>query len=312
MRKSSRIGAAAGGALAIALMGASAAAPVSQAGAATASHGTVLHLSSIRPSSPMKVIGAAPVAATLHADSVTSLESLNWAGYVASFSTTTFRFVSTHFNVPQLDCRGVTASTGAWSAHWVGLDGFRASSSTLEQIGLLAICENSTTPVYALFWEMFPLPARVLTIPLHPGDAVTMSVFFNPSDRLFTLQFADTTDGQQFKHTRSCPSGATCQRNSAEAISEAPFDTTTKTFLPLADFAAAAFDAVSITNTTGTHRGGLKSSFWNTFQITEAAGMNTNQDLTGAFLPQGTIMDTPTPLFQRNTFLNYWNPANAG
>jgi len=315
MKKSSRsrIGAAAAGALAITLMSAFAAAPALGAGAATVHvHHKALPLSSIRPSSPMKAIGATPGTATLAPNSVVKVESENWAGYVASVGTTTFRFVAANFYVPQLDCRGVTNPNGAFSAHWVGLDGFRATSSTLEQVGLVAGCENSTTPVLAPFWQMLPLGPRFPSIAVHPGDAISMHVFFNPSDHRFTVSFSDLTDGLSFTATRSCPSGVSCRRNSAEAISEAPFDTSTSAFLPLADFGAAAFDNVMITNTTGTHHGGLQSSFWNTHQITQAAGSNTNPDLTGAFLPEGTILDVPTPLFDQNTYLNYWQPANAG
>jgi hypothetical protein len=308
MRKPSRAGGVAAGALAVALTaGALAFAPASAAVTTVTSSKVP---ASIRPSTPLKAVGARPGAAASAATTVTSLESVNWAGYAASFGTTTFRFVSAHFTVPPLDCTGVTASNGAWSGHWVGLDGFRSTSTTVEQTGLLAGCDG-TTPVYAPFWEMFPNAPGYPSITVSPGDAISLSVYYNRSTRKFTLTFSDTTNGQHFTRTRACPAGATCRRNSAEAISEAPFDTATSTILPLADFQTARFANASITNTSGTHRGGLQSSFWNTFRITQAAGNGTNFTITGDAIPEGTVLDSASPLSQKRSFTDQWAPANG-
>jgi hypothetical protein len=310
MRKSSRAGGVAVGALAVALTaGAFAFAPASAAVTTVTSSKVP---ASIRPSTPLRAVGAGPGAAASVATSITSLQSVNWAGYAASLGTTTFRFVSAHFTVPTVDCSAVSAPNGAWSAHWVGLDGFRSTSTTVEQIGLLAGCDGtSTTPVYSPFWEMFPNAPGYPSITVNPGDAISLSVYYNRSARRFTLSFSDTTDGQKFTRTRACPAGATCRRNSAEAISEAPFDVTTATVLPLADFQTANFANASITNTTGTHRGGLQSSFWNTSQITQAAGNGTNVTITGAAIPAGTVLDSPSALSAKRSFTDQWAAANG-
>jgi hypothetical protein len=308
MRKPSRAVGVAVGALAVALSaGAFALVPASAAVTAVASSKVP---AAIQPSTPLRAVGAGPGAAASVATSVTSLQSVNWAGYAASLGTTTFRFVSAQFTAPTLDCTGVTAASGAWSAHWVGLDGFRSTSTTVEQTGLLAGC-NGTTPVYAPFWEMFPNAPGYPSITVNAGDTISMAVYYNRSTRKFTLTFSDATSGQKFTRTRACPAGATCRRNSAEAISEAPFDTTTSTFLPLADFHTANFANVAITNTTGTHRGGLQSSFWNTSQITQAAGNGTNFTITGSAIPAGTVLDSPTALAQQRSFMDQWEPANG-
>jgi Peptidase A4 family len=225
MRKPSRAGGIAVAALAVALTaGAFTFAPAS-AGVTTVTSSKVP--ASIQPSTPLEAVGAGPGAAASVATSVTSIQSVNWAGYAASLGTTTFRFVSAQFTVPTVDCTGVTAPNGAWSGHWVGLDGFRSTSTTVEQIGLLAGCDGtSTTPVYAPFWEMFPNAANEPNIPINPGDAISLSVYYNKSTRKFTLTFSDTTNGQHFTRTRACPAGATCRRNSAETISEAPAEVT--------------------------------------------------------------------------------------
>jgi hypothetical protein len=308
MRKPSRAGGIAVGALAAALTaGAFSLAPASAAVSAVTSSKVP---AAIQPSTPLRAVGAGPGAAASVATSVTSLQSVNWAGYAASFGTTTFRFVSAQFTAPSLDCTGVTAASGAWSAHWIGLDGFRSTSTTVEQTGLLAGC-NGTTPVYAPFWEMFPNAPGYPSITVNAGDTISMSVYYNRSTRKFTLTFSDTTNGQKFTRTRACPAGATCRRNSAEAISEAPFDTTTSTFLPLADFHTASFANVAITNTSGTHRGGLQSSFWNTSQITQAAGNGTNFTITGSAIPAGTVLDSPTSLALKRSFIDRWEAANG-
>jgi hypothetical protein len=308
MRKPSRAGGIAVGALAAALTaGAFSLAPASAAVSAVTSSKVP---AAIQPSTPLRAVGAGPGAAASVATSVTSLQSVNWAGYAASFGTTTFRFVSAQFTAPSLDCTGVTAASGAWSAHWIGLDGFRSTSTTVEQTGLLAGC-NGTTPVYAPFWEMFPNAPGYPSITVNAGDTISMSVYYNRSTRKFTLTFSDTTNGQKFTRTRACPAGATCRRNSAEAISEAPFDTTTATFLPLADFHTASFANVAITNTSGTHRGGLQSSFWNTSQITQAAGNGTNFTITGSAIPAGTVLDSPTSLALKRSFIDRWEAANG-
>jgi len=308
MRKPFRAGGVAVGALAVALTaGAFTFAPASGAVTTVTSSGVP---TSIRPSSPLKAVGAGPGAAASAITAITKFQSVNWAGYAASRGTTTFRFVSAQFTAPPLDCTGVTATNGAWSAHWVGLDGFRANSATVEQTGLVAAC-NGTTPVYAPFWELFPNAPQYPKITVSAGDKINISVFYNRSTRKFSLTFSDTTNGQHVTRTRSCPAGTTCRRNSAEAISEAPFDVTTSTVLPLADFGTASFANVAITNTSGTHHGGLLSSFWNTSQITQVAGNGTNFTITGATIPEGTPLDTPTSLSQQRNFNDLWSSANG-
>ena len=315
MRKPSRAGGVAVAAVAVALTaGAFASAPASSA--VTTATGSKVP-ASIRPSTPLKAVGAGPGAAASAvsaATSVTSLQSVNWAGYAASFGTTTFRFVSAQFTVPTVDCTGVTAANGAWSGHWVGLDGFRSTSTTVEQIGLLAGCDGtSTTPVYAPFWEMFPNAANEPNIPVSPGDVISLSVYYNKSTRKFTLSYSDATNGQHFTRTRACPAGATCRRNSAETISEAPAEVTASnqiSILPLANFQTASFANVAITNTSGTQRGGLRSSFWHTSRITQASD-GTNVTIAGDPIAAGTPLDIPTALSLKRNFSDQWQAANG-
>jgi hypothetical protein len=273
--------------------------------------------SALRPGYPFQPAGAGESAGpsfanALTANSVLTATSSNWAGYAATYGTTTFRSVSAHFTMPYLDCKGVTATNGAWSSHWVGLDGLRTNSTTVEQTGVDAGCDG-TTPVYDAWWEMFPDAAHIVSLAVRPGNAINMSVNYNTSTHAFTLTLSNSTTGQKFAHTASCPSGATCVRNSAEAISEAPAIVQGGGFsiLPLADFQAANFANAHITNTSGTHSGGLQSAYWNTYRITQASD-GANEDITGKTIAAGTALDRTTPLYLKNTFLDYWMPANSG
>jgi hypothetical protein len=310
MRKPSRAVGVAVGALAVALSaGAFAFAPASAAAPTVASSKVP---GSIRPGTPLKAVGAgarAAASAATAATSVTNLQAVNWAGYASSLGTTTFRSVSAHFTVPTLDCTGVTAPNGAWAAHWVGLDGFRNTSTTVEQTGVVEAC-NGTTPQYMAFWEMYPLAPGYPSITIAPGDTISVAVNYNRSTRKFSLTFSDTTNGQSFTRTRACPAGATCRRNSAEAISEAPFDGATNTILPLADFTSASFANVAISNTSGTHRGGLQSSFWNTYKFTQVSD-GTNTTVAGTPIPLGTVLDSPTSLVLKRSFTDQWQAANG-
>ncbi len=308
MRTSLRAGAAAVGALTVALTAGAFASLPGSGTVAAPSHGSAPALASLRPGTPARAVsgGQVQAAATL-ANSVTAKQSSNWAGYAAYNGTTTFRLVSAHFTVPYLDCNGVTATDGAWSSHWVGLDGYK--SATVEQTGLLAGC-NGSTPEYDAWWEMYPKFPIYPSITVHAGNAIDMSVYYHSTTHQFTLNFSDTTNGQKFSKTVSCPSGSTCHRNSAEVISEAPYDTQISNLTPLADFQAASFTNAHITNTSGTHSGGFRSSGWNTYAITQISD-GSNPDLAGTAIPAGTALDRPTPLYQNVTFLDYWMPANA-
>lgn len=300
MRKFPRGGAAAIGALALALSaGAFAVAGGTAAGANAASASGPPAPSALRPGHPIQVPAGRPAAAPASVTNSTSrLSSPNWAGYVAGGNGTTFRYVAANFYVPVLDCAGVGASSQTYSAHWIGLDGFYSSSQTVEQTGVLAYCDTSASPVanYYAWYEEYPNAPVYPSITIHPGDEISASVYYNKSTKYFTFHLADLSNGQQFSVNKKCPSGSSCARNSAEAISEAPSDASNNV-LPLADFGAATFNGVSITNTSGTHRGGFSASGWNTYVITEVNS-------------SGTALDTPTRLSSASTFDDYWRASS--
>lgn len=219
------------------------------------------------------------------ASRATEVASTNWAGYAATQPNRSFRYVRGTFFVPYVDC---ATTADSFSAHWVGLDGF--DSDTVEQAGVLAAC-NGNTPQYAAWYEMFPQFPVYPDITIRAGDSIMVSVFYRRATGKFVIVLTDTSSGAHFARVLACPSGSTCQRASAEAISEPPTSSSTG-IEPLADFRAESFSGIRVTGATG-HRGTLRSRRWGTTKI-----VNISEG--------GSLLDQPTQLFQGMTFDNYW------
>lgn len=212
------------------------------------------------------------------------VHSLNWAGYAAARAGTAFRSVRATFFVPYVDC---LSTPGAYSSHWVGLDGL--GSSSVEQLGVAAGCAGSQ-PQYYAWYEMYPKPVSGV-FSVRPGNAITVSVSYQAQHRKFVLSFRDLTSGRHFTRTEKCAARA-CLRSSAEVISEAPSNTAGN-ILPLANYRAASFAGIALTAAAG-HRGGLASRWWNTYQII-GVGPSSRQ-----------VTTQPTSLFRGQAFTNYW------
>lgn len=320
MRASPRIIVAATAALSVVAAAAATAAFTPGTSSAATAARPVPPLTAVHPGTPLQHAGGHAAGSqagvpAIAAGSITGAQSTNWSGYAATHGRTTFRYVSAHFNVPYLDCNGVSASTPTYAAHWVGLDGLR--DGTVEQTGLLTACYPNSSgvvePTYAAWWETYPDRAYYPNITVRPGDSINMNVYYNRSNKKFRLTFSDASNGQHFTRTVGCPSGASCHRSSAEVISEAPASVSGSnvTILPLADYQAAGFGDIQITNTSGSHHGGLTSPGWGAWKITQVSD-GTNTDAHGNTIPAGRVLAEPTPAYYRKSFLTYWMPVNAG
>jgi hypothetical protein len=284
MRKFGRAAATAGAAslLAVAFM-ASAYTTGSAAMAAPAATkaGTVAQ---VKPGGPMALPGNRPSAPWTFSGKTVNVVSQNWGGYVAQQHGVRFRYVRATFFVPYVDCASTPSS---FSGHWLGLDG--AGNATVEQDGILAACEGAT-PTYSAWYEMFPLPPVYSTMTVRPGDSIVASSYYDSGTGKFTLSLTDTTNGEGFTHTLSCPSGSQCQRLSAEVISEAPSSGTA--ILPLTNFRAESFSDIVVTDSHG-QRAGVRAPWWGTLAVaTENSG--------------GTLLDQPTQVFRGKDFGCYW------
>ncbi|HWG64498.1 MAG TPA: G1 family glutamic endopeptidase [Streptosporangiaceae bacterium] len=242
----------------------------------------------IMPGHPLVIARAFGSASPRPVTAMTQTASSNWAGYVADAAGTRFRYVSAQFFVPYLNCSSVASGTSTYSAHWAGFDG--VFDQTVEQAGIVANC-TGPTPQYAAFYEKYPRGPVYSSMVLHAGDSVRASVSFSTSTSQFQMNVTDTSDGKSFVANVTCPTGSTCDRSSAEVISEAP-TSSTGAILPLADFGAESFSQAAVTSQSGT-KGGLRSTHWSTIEIHQVNG-------------GGTVLDQPSALYQGTTFANYW------
>lgn len=207
--------------------------------------------------------------------------SQNWAGYAVTGGK--FKKIRASFYVPIMNC-SLTPNT--FSSHWVGLDGFKRTSGTVEQAGIEADCNGSTEQVFA--WrEVFPRPEQPFNMRIRPGDSITATVTFR--NGRFKMEVKDNTTGHHRTVRQRC-AGATCHRSSAEVISEAP--TVNGSQSNLADYGAQAFSGISIRNSRG-RTGGIRSSHWTAFRIFQV-GINSNN-----------IIAAPTAL-HGPAFAVYW------
>lgn len=276
--------------------------------AATTAGSSPIQLSSVQPGGVLHPApgSSRPAVPGFTTNSPIQSQSNNWAGYTSGGGTSTFRYVSADFYVPTIDCSGTSASNPpVIASQWVGLDGFFSSSTTVEQTGIIEGCfpnsSNVMVPQYGAWWETYPQsPAYPTSVTPRPGDHMNASVYYDKTRNQFRMTLTDITTGQSFTRWRSCPSGSSCRRNSAEVIAEAPF-TGTYT-LPLADFQTATFAQIAVTNTSGYH-GAIQSSRWSSYRIAQVSD-GTNTDAGGSKIPVGTPLDTPTGLMAGSTLFN--------
>jgi hypothetical protein len=258
---------------------------------------TVAHQAAATPAAspaPQPMIPAPPPGgpAGTSAAMIDTVFSHNWAGYAVHRSGVKFRAIKATFFVPFMNCAVTPGNTfpGNFSSHWVGLDGF--SSQTVEQDGIEADCTGGS-PHYDAWHEVFPRPEQPVSMKIRAGDSITASVRYSKSTRKYRLEVRDNTNGKHFTVHQRC-AGSACVRSSAEAISEAPSDS--NGILPLADYGASSFAAVSITNGSG-RTGGLKSRHWSHSKIIQVGTSS------------GGIIASPTALHDRS-FNVYWLGQN--
>jgi hypothetical protein len=187
--------------------------------------------------------------------------SANWAGYAVHGKGQKFRRVVGSWTIPSGQC---VAGQASYSATWVGIGGFSASSTALEQIGTELDCTAGGQPVVSAWGELLPEPAVTLPLTVSPGDAIGASVTVRGQS--VTLQLTDMTTKQSFQHAygMSAP-----DVTSAEWIVEAPEECSSPTdcwTLPLADFGATRIGLAQAWNTKG-HQGGIYDKRWSSTQL---------------------------------------------
>ena len=179
--------------------------------------------------------------------------STNWAGYAVvhkkPFASVTGRWVQ-----PSANC---SDSSPTYSAFWVGLGGFARRSFAVEQTGTLANCEGGSA-YYTAWYELYPAPPVMLSLPIRPGDTVSATV--SVKKQTVVIRLKNVTTGKLFTkklHMKRPDLG------SAEWVAEAPSGcdfTGNCTTLPLTNFGTVDF-----THSTATikgHKGRISDPVW--------------------------------------------------
>jgi hypothetical protein len=163
--------------------------------------------------SPMVIANSqTPTAVDAHGTSY--LRSVNWAGYVVSDGTGSFRSAQASFVVPKLLSCGPSEDSD--SSYWAGLDG--AGSQTVEQEGVDSACRNGA--VYYIPWyEMYPADAvEYANMVVRGGDSIVATTTYESGGR-YVLNVADSTNRTSATATMTVPG---LENISAECIAEDP------------------------------------------------------------------------------------------
>lgn len=177
--------------------------------------------------------------------------STNWGGYAALTSLSAPQPGSVTFVTGNWVVTPVQATAAnAWSASWVGIDGY--ASNSVEQIGTEEDWIGGQ-PVYSVWYEMYPKWPVTIKMAIKPGDLMSASVAYTGKNS-FTLTIKNVTTGKSFTTTQKSGSA---QRSSAEWIVEAPWS---GGVLPLANFGVQPL-SVSSTIING-HPGPIDDPNW--------------------------------------------------
>ena len=113
---------------------------------------------------------------------------------------------------------------------------------------------------------MFPLDPVVFSGDVSPGDTIFVAVFYDSSTKQYQLTLEDKTTGATMQTSQPCPSGSTCDRNSAEAIEEDPGGSVAGG-INLADFGTENYTATHVTSRDGLRATLSPSKLWTSTDI---------------------------------------------
>jgi hypothetical protein len=155
--------------------------------------------------------------------------SHNWSGYAATGGR--FTAVSGTWTVPEFTPTG----TFGIDAAWVGIGGVH--SRDLIQAGTEQTVSGSGRSQYRAWVETLPEASRPISLRVHPGDSVTVSIAEQTLNN-WLIQFTNNTTGQTYQETLEY----TSTHSSAEWVQEAPSAGGRRGgILPLSDFGTIAF-----------------------------------------------------------------------
>ena len=180
----------------------------------------------------------------------------NWGGYAVTGGT--YDSVTGNWVVPSLTCSVTKGDVSFWS----GLDGW--TSSSVEQIGLDAVCASGGKIEYNPWVEMYPANSIYFTETVKAGDEMTSSVTTSGNGS-FKLVLADPTQGWTKTYTKTL---ASAPLSSAEVIVEA---IGSQNIPPCPDFGSIQFSDVTANGESFASAGSVQT---------------TNLERSGVFLTQ--------------------------
>jgi Peptidase A4 family len=158
--------------------------------------------------------------------------SRNWSGYVSTGGTS-YTSVSGTWVIAKPD-----ANVAGIDATWVGIGG--ANTTDLIQAGTEATVNGDGTVSYDAWTETLPQSTRTITLPVNPGDTISVSIT-EQSTGLWVVDMKNVTTGGTFSTTIRYNSS----KSSAEWIEEAP--SVGRGIAPLDNFGTVKFTAGSVT-----------------------------------------------------------------
>jgi hypothetical protein len=154
--------------------------------------------------------------------------SHNWSGYAATGGH--YTAVTGTWTVPDFSPDG---SFGI-DAAWVGIGGVR--SRDLIQAGTSQTVSGSGRTQYEAWVETLPQSSRTVSLSVHPGDSVTVSITEQTTNN-WLIDIQNNTTGQSYQETLAY----TSSHSSAEWVQEAPSAGGRGGVLPLSNFGAVDF-----------------------------------------------------------------------
>jgi Peptidase A4 family len=165
------------------------------------------------------------------------INNTDFAGYAAtpkSGGASAFKYVTASFTVPSLNCP--SAGNGDLQLANLGSNGVLNFGYA---IGVTSVCQQGYVQYQGWYWT--PSGAHG-AIDVNPGDAVTSSVFYNSTNKTYTLKLLDHTTGQKTDVTQKSSVMSTV----AEVVTVGEGSSNDG----MADFAAVHFDTIKVDDTT--------------------------------------------------------------
>ncbi len=211
-------------------------------------------------------------------------ESKNWSGQIDTG--TTFTAVAGEWTVPAV----APSVTLELAANWIGIGG--AGITQLIQTGTMSVTTGDSTTYYA-WYELLPTKSIAIPETVSAGNEMLAVIKETSTDRWY-IGIEDITKGWTATATFTYNAGLA---NSAEWISERPYDTTTQKLVTLADFGSVRFHDLRVSGADVTVSALTSTEMVNTAgQVIAYPGpvtSTTTDNFTNYYGAPGT--STPTP-----------------